>query len=83
MGNLHTTDLMLKGRVNDVRRESLKAILAAGEGGGFILSTGDQCGRDTPEANLFAMVNAAREFGAYPLDVERIRREIARTTQQA
>jgi uroporphyrinogen decarboxylase len=78
MGNLHTTDVMLLGSVEDVRRESLKALRAAGEGGGFILSTGDQCGRDTPDANLFEMVNTAREFGAYPLDLERIDAEVER-----
>ena len=75
-GNLHTTDIMLKGSVKDVRRESLKAMLDAGVGGGFILSTGDQCGRDTPEENMFAMVETAREFGKYPLDVDKIRKEI-------
>jgi len=51
MGNLHTTEVMLRGTVEDVRRESLKAMLAAGRDGGFVLSTGDQCGRDTPEEN--------------------------------
>jgi uroporphyrinogen decarboxylase len=72
MGNLHTTDVMLLGSVEDVRRESLKAIRAAGEGGGFILSTGDQCGRDTPDENLREMVRAVEEFGAYLLDMARI-----------
>ena len=43
MGNLHTSNVMLYGSVKYVRRESLKAILVAGEGGGFVLSTGDQC----------------------------------------
>jgi uroporphyrinogen decarboxylase len=78
MGNLHTTDVMLLGSVCDVRRESLKAIRDAGPGGGFILSTGDQCGRDTPDANITEMVSTAREFGAYPLDLARINAEIAR-----
>ena len=77
MGNLHTTDVMLRGSVKDVRRESLKAIRAAGEGGGFILSTGDQCGRDTPDANIREMVNVASEFGAYPLNFAAIDRELA------
>lgn len=77
MGNLHTTDVMLRGRPEDVRRESLKAIRDAGQGGGFILSTGDQCGRDTPDANLSEMVATAHEYGAYPLDLERIEAEIA------
>jgi len=78
MGNLHTTDVILRGSVADVRREGLKAIRDAGDGGGFVLSTGDQCGRDTPDANIFEMVNVVKEFGTYPLDMGRIRSEIAR-----
>lgn len=78
MGNLHTTDVMLRGSVKEVRRESLKAIRDAGANGGFILSTGDQCGRDTPDANIFAMVEVVKEFGVYPLDFAAIEREIAR-----
>ena len=72
MGNLHTTEIMLLGSAADVQRESLRAILDAGEGGGFILSTGDQCGRDTPDENIFAMVETAKTFGVYPLNFEAI-----------
>lgn len=64
-GNLHTTEIMLKGSVDDVVRASRKAIDDAGKGGGFILSTGDQCGRDTPDANIRAMVEVARTYGRY------------------
>jgi len=78
MGNLHTTDVMLRGTVQEVRLESLRAIRAAGEGGGFILSTGDQCGRDTPDENIHAMVDVTKEFGAYPLEMGVIEREISR-----
>ncbi|AEE97983.1 uroporphyrinogen decarboxylase family protein [Mahella australiensis] len=77
-GNLHTTKTMLYGTPKDVKRECLKTILAAGEGGGFVLSTGDQCGRDTPDENIFTMVETAREFGRYPLDYDRISRELER-----
>lgn len=65
MGNLHTTEVMLRGTPEDVIRASKQAIDDAGEGGGFILSTGDQCGRDTPDANLHAMVETARTYGRY------------------
>ena len=37
----------------------------AGRGGGFILSTGDQCGRDTPYENIVAVVEAAKKYGRY------------------
>ena len=78
MGNLHTTKVMLLGSVTDVRRESLKAILAAGQNGGFVLSTGDQCGRDTPFENIFEIVRVTKEFGTYPLDFDKIESEIQR-----
>jgi uroporphyrinogen decarboxylase len=64
-GNLHTTDVMLFGTPLDVIAASKKAIDDAAEGGRFILSTGDQCGRDTPDQNLLAMVNTARTYGKY------------------
>ena len=64
-GNLHTTEVMLKGSVQDVINASKKAIDDAKEGGRFILSTGDQCGRDTPFENIFAMVETARTYGKY------------------
>jgi uroporphyrinogen decarboxylase len=79
MGNLHTTSIMLNGSTRDVRRESLRAVLDAGRHGAFVLSTGDQCGRDTPEENLYEMVRVAEEFGAYPLDIERIEAEWKRS----
>ena len=78
MGNIHTTEVMLFGGVNDVRRECLKAIRAAGINGGFALSTGDQCGRDTPFENITEIVRTAEEFGTYPLDFSRIDEEIYR-----
>ncbi|NQU43670.1 hypothetical protein HQ520_10315 [bacterium] len=64
-GNLHTTRTMLQGTVDDVIAASKQAIDAAAENGRFILSTGDQCGRDTPDENLHAMIETARTYGKY------------------
>ena len=64
-GNLHTTDVMLRGSAADVAAASREAIDAAAAGGRFILSTGDQCGRDTPDENIRAMVDTARTYGRY------------------
>jgi uroporphyrinogen decarboxylase len=61
-GNLHTTEVMLRGSVETVRAAARKAIDDAGR---FILSTGDQCGRDTPDENIRAMVDIARTYGRY------------------
>ena len=83
MGNLHTTEVMLRGTTRDVRRESLKAIRDAGAGGGFVLSTGDQCGRDTPFDNILEMVAVVKEYGVYPLDIDRINDAIAKLEKDA
>jgi uroporphyrinogen decarboxylase len=64
-GNLHTTDVMLRGSVDEVIAASKQAIADAAKGGKFILSTGDQCGRDTPDENIRAMVATARSYGRY------------------
>lgn len=64
-GNLHTTNVMLNGTVADVREAAKRAIDDAAEGGGFILSTGDQVARDTPFENIEAMVDVARTYGRY------------------
>ena len=64
-GNLHTTDVMLRGSVSDVVEACKRAIDDAAEDGGFILSTGDQCGRDTPDENIYAMIETARTYGLY------------------
>lgn len=65
MGNLHTTEVMLADSPEVVRRAARQAIDDAGAGGGFILSTGDQCGRDTPDENIGALVEVARTYGRY------------------
>jgi len=64
-GNLHTTDVMLDGTTGDVIEACKRAMDDAADGGRFILSTGDQCGRDTPFENLHAMVETARSYGKY------------------
>jgi uroporphyrinogen decarboxylase len=65
MGNLHTTQVMLMGTPETVRQASRQAIDDAAAGGGFILSTGDQCGRDTPDENIQAMIEVAETYGRY------------------
>jgi len=65
MGNLHTTNVMLLGTPEEVERAAKKAIDDAAADGGFILSTGDQCGRDTPDENIFKLVEVCKTYGRY------------------
>lgn len=64
MGNINTSWL-LDATSEEVDMACLQAIEDAGKGGGFILSTGDQVGRDTPLENIFAFIRAARKYGKY------------------
>jgi len=57
--------VMLRGTPKQVEEASRRAIDDAAAGGGFILSTGDQCGRDTPDENILAMIQTARTYGRY------------------
>lgn len=65
MGNLNTYQLMQYGTPAEVKSAAKRCIDDAAEGGRFILTTGDQIGRDTPESNVMAMVEAAHEYGIY------------------
>jgi uroporphyrinogen decarboxylase len=64
-GNLHTTDVMLRGTPSQVEDACKKAIDDAAEGGGFILSTGDQTPRDAPEENIRILQRVAETYGRY------------------
>jgi uroporphyrinogen decarboxylase len=64
-GNINTTDFMLRATPQQIEDKCKRLIDDAAAGGRFILSTGDQCGRDTPDANLFKMVETAQSYGKY------------------
>lgn len=64
-GNINTTSFMMTATPQQVEEKCKRLIDEVGYDGGFILSTGDQCGRDTPEANLFKMVEVAKTYGKY------------------
>lgn len=63
-GNINTFDTMLSTPAK-VEAAARRCIADAAEGGGFILSTGDQCGRDTPDANIYKLVEVAERYGRY------------------
>jgi uroporphyrinogen decarboxylase len=64
-GNLNTFDFMLNATPSQVEDKAKRLIDDCASGGGFVLSTGDQCGRDTPDANIFKLVEVAQTYGAY------------------
>jgi uroporphyrinogen decarboxylase len=64
-GNLHTTEVMLRMDAEGVAREARRCLGSAMQGGGYILSTGDQCGRDTPDENIIKLVEVCERYGRY------------------
>jgi uroporphyrinogen decarboxylase len=64
-GNVNTFDFMLHATPAQVEENAKRLIDECAAGGGFVLSTGDQCGRDTPDANIFRLVEVARTYGQY------------------
>jgi len=63
-GNISTITLQ-QGTPEMVAEEVRIAIESAAQGGGFVLSTGDSPGSNTPDANIYAMVEAGRRYGHY------------------
>jgi uroporphyrinogen decarboxylase len=63
-GNLNTTTLVSAGP-DKIYRLAVQAITDAAAGGGFVLSSGCALGRDTPPANVEALVRAVQTHGSY------------------
>jgi uroporphyrinogen decarboxylase len=64
-GNLNTFEFMLRATPLQVKEAAKACIDVAAAGGGYVLSTGDQCARDTPFANIAALVEVADMHGKY------------------
>jgi hypothetical protein len=58
-GNVHTVETLIRGQAEDVRREvkQIKEVFAGSPR--LIIGTGDQVGKETPEENIWAMVEEA------------------------
>jgi len=61
-GNVHTVDTLIRGTAADVRREVQEIMTAFSGNPRVIIGTGDQVGRETPEANLNAMIEEAKRL---------------------
>jgi len=59
-GNVHTVETLIRGTPNDVAREVQEIVEAFRGEPRLIVGTGDQVGGDTPEENIYAMIEAVR-----------------------
>ena len=61
-GNVHTVETLIRGTVDDVRREVREVIEAFDGNNRVIVGSGDQVGRETPEENIYAMIDEVKNF---------------------
>ncbi len=65
VGNLDPIAVLQNGTPEQVRAETERIVTVGKQGGGYVFSTGEMVPRMTPEANVRAMVEAARACGRY------------------
>jgi len=64
-GNVNTFHTMNQGTPKEVEKEVRACLDAAMQGGGYMLSTGDSCGKNIRVENMKTMIRVAREYGRY------------------
>ncbi len=63
MGNLDPVTILQRGTPEQVASEAARIMKIGKQDGGYIFDTGEMVPRDTPEQNMRAMIQAAREIG--------------------
>ncbi len=66
-GNLDCGDLLSSRTQEDVKNAVIRCIRDAAHGGGYILSTSNAIPASAKPENVQAILDAAQEFGAYPI----------------
>ena len=69
IGNIDCSHLLTFGKPGEIREAVKECIRKASSGGGHILSSSNSIHAGVPPENFIAMVEAAREFGRYPIKV--------------
>lgn len=69
VGGLDQNRTLIMDNPQEVEEQAKDAIRQAAKGGGFILSGGCELSAISPPENIHAAVNAAKEYGTYPIDL--------------
>jgi hypothetical protein len=73
-GNVCCAVTLPAGNIYDVEDETLELIERIGPGGGVFVGSSGGVRDLVPPRNAVTMYNTVREYGTYPIDVERIRK---------
>ncbi|MBN1425424.1 hypothetical protein JXA88_12795 [Candidatus Fermentibacteria bacterium] len=69
LGNVDNTTTLVTGSPKAVQVETLECLRTAGPGGGYILASDHSIKDDVPNENVFALYEAGRRWGRYPLKI--------------
>jgi uroporphyrinogen decarboxylase len=72
IGNIDCGDLLSREPVAAVERAVKECIRKASPGGGHILSSSNTIHSSVRPENFLAMIRTAREYGRYPIDLQRL-----------
>jgi len=72
-GNVDCVETLVSKSIEDVRRETAQCMLEGSIGGGHIISSSNSIHRGINPVNYRAFIEAVKEFGTYPLDVQRLK----------
>lgn len=64
-GNVHTVQTLIYGSEKDVEKEVLEILEAFKGEARLIVGTGDQVGKETPEENIWTMIETVKKYGRY------------------
>lgn len=69
-GNVDCGNLLSFGTTEDVRQAVRNCIKVAGKGGGYIMASSNTIPASAKPENLQMMIDATREFGTYPINLD-------------
>lgn len=75
-GNIDCAYTLSNRSIRDVEKEVKECILKASPGGGHIISSSNSIHAGVKPENYNAMLETIHEYGTYPIDIERIKKEL-------
>jgi len=68
-GNVDNSTTLVSGTIEEIEEMVKECIRIAGPGGGYCLGSDHSVHDDIPNKNVFAMYEAARRYGKYPISI--------------
>jgi hypothetical protein len=81
-GGINPEEDIERAAPRQIRSAVIDVLLAAGQGGGFVLSTGGSLYDPNCKDKVMSFIEAARALGRYPLDIDCLTAELAELKAQ-